>query len=173
MNFRRSKNRASPASAACSGRPLEPSSFKQESTGRSWTVNSAGTPDQSSHLQNRGHRRRTGRLLDRVEVVIIREALQNLIVTGRLKVGQHPLYDKVHNRRCVPDIEIKRDKLLPQAIFRLIIESGGTPPFVFVGDRPYQDIARNDMIEVKIESDFIIEAEILRTNRSLRGSGNN
>ena len=103
--------------------------------------------------------------MHRAEVAIIREALQNFIVTGRLKVGQHPLHDKVYNRRFVPDIEIKRDKLLPQAIFRLIIESGGAPPFVFVGNRPHQDIARNHIIEVKVESDFIIKAEILRTNR--------
>ena len=101
------------------------------------------------------------RLLLRVEIAIIRKALQNLVVTGWLKIGQHPLHDEVYNRRCVPDIKVKRDKFLPQAKFWLVIERGRIPPFTFIGDRPVHDIPESDVIKVEVEGDIVIEAKIL------------
>ena len=62
-------------------------------------------------------------------------------------------------------MEVERIELLPQAKFRLIIERRRIPPLVFVGDRPLQNVSRNDVIEMQIEGDAIIESEIFRADR--------
>jgi hypothetical protein len=52
-------------------------------------------------------------LLIRMKVGVIREPLQKLVVTGRLKIGEHALHEEVHNRRRVPDIKVERNQFLP------------------------------------------------------------
>src|SRR6516164_2083234 len=49
--------------------------------------------------------------------------------------------------------------------FRIIVQAAAAKPFVPIGDRPTDHIAKRVMIEVQIERDIVVEAYILCIDR--------
>src|SRR5215208_4286261 len=49
--------------------------------------------------------------------------------------------------------------------FRIIVQSAAAKPFVPVGDRPADHIAKRIMIEVQVKRDTVVETYVLRIDR--------
>src|SRR5689334_11161264 len=95
------------------------------------------------------------------EIAVIREPSQGLVVAGRYDPWQQQPENRVRKRGAKTHIEVERIEIMPHPEFRFVAETRASKPLVTVGNRPVHHIANRVVIEMEVEGDRIVEADIL------------
>src|SRR5436189_6089901 len=96
-----------------------------------------------------------------VELACVPEFLQDRIVPGRFEKSQRAPEDLVQERRRVQHVKIEREQVATQMELRLVVERAAPIALEALLDRPGEDVAQRVEIEMKIERDAVIEAEVV------------
>src|SRR5258708_5774580 len=65
----------------------------------------------------------------------------------------------------MPHVKVDRIQLVSQMQLGIVVEAAAAEPFVPAGDPPAYEVAEGVMVQVQIERDRVVEAEILGVNR--------
>src|SRR5580704_10672244 len=101
----------------------------------------------------------------RPELVVISEHLQRLVVARRLDPRKNSAKDCVADRRRVPHVKIDWIELIPQVELGIVVQGAAMKSFVAARDPPADQIAERVMVQMQVERDLIIQAEILPMDR--------
>src|SRR5262245_42317581 len=94
--------------------------------------------------------------------MIVVEALEDRVVPGRLEQRQERPEQGIQEIRRVAHIDIEGSQPEAQMIFRLVVQPGAAERAEPLADRPLDQVPYDDEIEVDVEGDRIIEADVLR-----------
>src|SRR5258706_1202830 len=93
------------------------------------------------------------------------ETLQYRIAARRLEPRQDPLHEEVDERRGVPHVEIERRELATEVQLRIVIEGAADIPLQPARHAPRQEVAQRMKVQVQVECDAVVEAEVLVVER--------
>ena len=84
---------------------------------------------------------------------------QNRVVPGWLEIFQGKLENRIQPPFCVHYIQINRSELVAEMQLRIVIQGTAHVTAQFLLDRPTNHVAHCVEIKMKVERDFVIEAD--------------